>query len=277
VGIPGHEFIGCVESVPDPALQHLIGKRVTAEINCGCNRCSFCRSGLERHCPDRTVIGISSRDGAFAEYIAVPAGVLVSVPDSLSDTNALFIEPLAAALEIFEQIGVPADRETLIIGDGKLAHLIALVFKAAGCRMQLFGKHPWKVGLLRDRGIAATIDRGDITGKTYDIVVEASGSPAAFHEGLALVKPRGTFVLKSTYASSFSFNPASVVVNELTLIGSRCGRFAAAIEFLEREKVDLSYLIGKRFPIEEGVEAFTAAQRSDMMKVIIDCNVGKTH
>jgi alcohol dehydrogenase len=271
-GIPGHEFFGYVESVSDPAFKHLLGRRATAEINCGCNRCTFCRAGLQRHCPDRTVVGISSRNGAFAEYVGVPLDVLVPVPDSMSDENALFIEPLAAALEIFEQIAVPPDGEVLVIGDGKLAHLIALAFKAGGFRMKLFGKHPWKVKLLRDRGVDATVEHGEIAGKAYDIVVEASGSPAAFHEGLSLLKPRGTFVLKSTYASSFPFNPAAVVVNELTLVGSRCGRFAAAIEFLEREKIDLSYLISKRFPLIEGVAAFSAAQQSDVMKVIVECN-----
>jgi 2-desacetyl-2-hydroxyethyl bacteriochlorophyllide A dehydrogenase len=270
-GIPGHEFFGYVESVSDPAHQHLIGKRVTAEINCACNRCSFCGQGLQRHCPGRTVIGISNRNGAFAEYITLPLDVLVPIPDFISDDTALFIEPLAAALEIFEQIAIPPDRDVLIIGDGKLAHLIALALKPSGCGLKLFGKHAWKVKLLHDRGIDATTDRGEISGRLFDIVIEASGSPAGFHEGISLVKPRGTVVLKSTYARSFSFNPAPIVVNELTLIGSRCGRFSAAIEFLKRERIDLSYLIGKRFPLNQGLAAFSAAQQSDMLKVIIDC------
>jgi 2-desacetyl-2-hydroxyethyl bacteriochlorophyllide A dehydrogenase len=273
IGIPGHEFFGIVESVSHSAYTHLLGKRVTAEINCACNRCSFCSQNLQRHCPERTVIGINKRNGAFAEYISVPLDVLVPLPQSIPDTSALFIEPLAAALEILEQISNPSDKNVLIIGDGKLAHLIAFALKPTQCRMMVLGKHSWKVKLLRDLGVNATIDRNELSGKTYDIVIEASGSPAAFHEGLTIVKPRGIFVLKSTYAQPFSFNPAAIVVNELTLIGSRCGRFSTAIDFLEREKVDLSYLISKRFPLKEGMAAFSAAQGSDVLKVVIDTRV----
>ncbi len=270
-GIPGHEFFGYVESVPDPVHNHLLGKRVTAEINCACGNCSFCNRGLGRHCPVRTVIGIVNRDGAFAEYISVPVENVVTIPDTISDNNALFIEPLAAALEIQEQVKILPEHEILILGDGKLAHLVAITLKPTGCRMKVSGRHEWKVQLLRDHGIDAAVNRQDIPDRIFDIVIEASGSPAAFQEGLAKIRPRGTFVLKSTYAQAFPFNPAQVVVNEITLIGSRCGRFASAIEFLEREQPDLSYLISRRFPLSEGIAAFEAAQRPDMMKVVIDC------
>jgi threonine dehydrogenase-like Zn-dependent dehydrogenase len=270
-GIPGHEFFGYVESVPYPVHNRLIGKRVTAEINCACGNCSFCNQGLSRHCRNRTVIGIVNRDGAFAEYISVPVENVVLIPDTISDNNSLFIEPLAAALEIQEQVKILPEHEVLILGDGKLAHLVALTLKPTGCRMKVSGRHEWKAQLLRDRGIDALVNRQDIPDRVFDIVIEASGSPAAFQEGLAKVKPRGTLVLKSTYVQSFSFNPASVVVNEITLIGSRCGRFAAAIAFLEKERPDLSYLISKRFPLVEGIAAFAAAQQPDVMKVVIDC------
>jgi alcohol dehydrogenase len=270
-GIPGHEFFGHVEAVADPAHHGLVGKRVTSEINCACNRCSFCLQGLQRHCPNRTVIGIDGRNGVFAEYVSVPEESIVPLPDSISDGNAIFIEPLAAALEIPAQIQMKPGQEVLVIGDGKLAHLIAHALNPAGCKLKVLGRHPWKASLLRDRGIDATVDKNEIAGARYDVVIEASGSPAGFDEGLAHVKPRGTFVLKSTYAGSFPFNPAAVVVNELTLLGSRCGRFGAAIEFLERERIDLSYLISRRFPLGEAVSAFSAAQGSDVMKVVIDC------
>ena len=270
IGILGHEFFGHVESVSDPAYEKLIGKRVTAEINCACNQCSFCRQGLGRHCPNRTVIGIS-RNGAFTEYVVVPLDTIVPLPDSIADDSALFIEPLAAALEIFEQTAISPDRDVLIIGDGKLAHLIAHALQPIGCRMRLIGKHQWKVKLLQERGIRATTELGEITDRRYDVVVEASGSPVGFQEGLSLVKPRGTFILKSTYAQSFPFNPALVVVNELTLLGSRCGKFSAALDFLQRKRIDFSYLISKRFPLAEGVAAFAAAQQSDVLKVVIDC------
>ncbi len=268
-GIPGHEFIGRVETAPGD--DRLLGKRVTAEINCACGGCPFCAQGLGRHCPNRTVIGIDKRNGAFADYIAVPAGNVVPVPDAISDDNALFIEPLAAALEIQEQIAVPPESEVLVIGDGKLAHLIALTLSVTGCRLLLFGKHQWKVRLLCDRGITASIDRGLLAGRQFDIVVEASGSPDGFREGFQLVKPRGTLVLKSTFAQSFPFNPAAVVVNEITLLGSRCGRFDRAVDFLQKNRIDLSYLISRRFPLADGVAAFEAAQRPDVLKVIIDC------
>ncbi len=270
-GILGHEFFGYVEEAPDHDRTGLIGRRVTAEINCACTTCSYCRRGLMRHCPDRTVLGISNRDGAFAEYVSVPVGTIVPIPDSIKDDDALFIEPLAAALEILDQVDIPADSDALIIGDGKLAHLIAHALKPTGCRLKLFGKHAWKVRLLKERGIDATIDRSETEGRRFDVVVEASGSPAGFNEGLSLVKPRGTIVLKSTYAGSFPFNPAAVVVNEITLIGSRCGGFSAAIAFLERERIDLSYLISRRYPLREGLAAFSAAQSSDAMKIVIDC------
>ena len=270
-GIPGHEFFGYVDQVPDFSLNHLIGKRVTAEINCGCGSCLFCRQNMERHCPDRTVIGIVNRNGAFADCISVPVRNVVRIPDTISDDNALLIEPLAAALEIQEQIAIKPDHRVLLLGDGKLAHLIALTLKAAGCSLNVAVKHAWKSELLRSRGIDTVPDHTTLPDHYYDIVIEATGSPPAFNEAMNKVRPRGTVILKSTYANGFAFNPASTVVNEISIIGSRCGRFAAAIEFLRKERPDLTYLISQRFPLHEGVAAFEAAQQPDVMKVAIDC------
>ena len=270
-GIPGHEFYGYVASVPDASYDSLIGKRVTAEINCGCGKCSFCKADLERHCPDRTVIGIVNRNGAFAEYISVPVPSLVPLPDTIPDDSALFIEPLAAALEIQEQMAILPDHRVLLIGDGKLAQCLALTLKPTGCSLQVAGRHEWKTVLLQQQGISTTLDHASLPDHAFDIVIEASGSSAAFGEALTKVRPRGTIVLKSTYAKGFSFNPAPVVVNEITILGSRCGRFSSAISFLENHRPDLSCLISKRFPLTDGVMAFETAQRKDTMKVVIDC------
>lgn len=270
-GIPGHEFIGFVESGPENLLANLRGKRVTAEINCGCGVCDYCRRDLSRHCPDRTVIGIDKRNGAFAEYISVPAGNIITIPDTISDNNALFMEPLAAALEIQEQISIRPDSNVLLLGDGKLAHLIALTLKPVVCQFTVAGKHARKTDLLQQQGITTTLIHHTLPDHSFDIVIEASGSPAAFDEALRKVRPRGTVILKSTYANGFQFNPAAVVVNEITLLGSRCGRFRRAIDFLENNSVDFTYLISKRFPLSDGITAFSAAQQSNIMKVVIDC------
>ncbi len=270
-GIPGHEFFGRVDAVADTGQRELIGKRVTAEINCGCGVCTRCRGGLERHCPERTVIGIINRNGAFSQYCTVPVANIVAIPPAISDDNALFIEPLAAAFEIQEQISITRDSKVLLLGDGKLAQCIAWSLLPTECRLRIGGKHEWKTALLRKRGFDATIDHASFSGHQFDIVIEASGSPGAFNEAIAMVSPRGTIVLKSTYSKGFEFNPAAVVVNEISLIGSRCGKFSSAIAFLEKHSPDLSYLISKRFPLSEGISAFTAAQQPNVMKVVVDC------
>jgi threonine dehydrogenase-like Zn-dependent dehydrogenase len=270
-GIPGHEFFGQVDAVADTAHRELIGKRVTAEINCGCGVCAWCREGLERHCPDRTVIGINNRNGAFSQYCTVPAANIVAIPPAISDDNALFIEPLAAAFEIQDQISISRDSKVLLLGDGKLAHCIAWSLLPTECRLRIGGKHAWKTALLQKCGFDATIDHSLFSDNEFDIVIEASGSPGAFNEAIAMVRPRGTIVLKSTYSKGFEFNPAAVVVNEISLIGSRCGQFSSSIAFLEKHSPDLSYLISKRFPLSEGICAFAAARQPDIMKVVLDC------
>jgi len=270
-GILGHEFIGHVAEADAPAL---VGKRVTAEINCACGNCEFCRRGLGRHCPQRTVIGIVNRAGSMAEYIAVPRENIIEVPASIRDTEALFIEPLAAALEIVEQVRISPEHSVLLLGDGKLAQLIGRALKPAGCSITAIGKHPKKLSLLRDCGIAAIAADALAPQPVYDIVIEAAGNPAAFHRALQCVKPRGSIVLKSTYAENSAFNPSQIVVNEITLIGSRCGRLEAAIAFLREYAPDLSPLISATFPLDKALEAFDAALQRENLKIVLEMQAG---
>jgi threonine dehydrogenase-like Zn-dependent dehydrogenase len=265
-GVPGHEFFGTIH---ESCLQIDKNKRVTAEINCGCGNCALCKGGDERHCRNRTVIGISGRNGAFAEYISVPDRNVIVIPDEINDTNGIFIEPLAAALEILEQITITPDHTVALIGDGKLGQLIAHVIKSTGCDLTVFGKHHDKMEYLKALGIRTHIVT-DTNSFLYDIVIEASGSPDGFHSALSIVKPRGTLVLKSTYAGGISFNPAPIVINEINVLGSRCGRFEPAIRFLVDKKPDFSYLIEKEYSFDNALEAFGQACRKGAKKVVID-------
>ena len=264
-GIPGHEFLGYVEEADDSSL---IGRRVTAEINISCGKCELCRKGLGRHCSSRSVLGIINRNGAMAEYVVVPQENVFEIPSSIPDTDAIFIEPLAAALEILEQVSIGKEQTVLLLGDGKLALLIARVISTTGCSLTMVGKHPEKLELLDGLGIE-TILSGDFKPSSYDIVIEASGNPSAFALGLECVKPRGAFVLKSTYAGSMSFNPSAIVVNEITLTGSRCGRFEAAIKFLEEQRPGVGKMISREFPMESALEAFAYSAQPGSLKVVL--------
>ena len=265
-GIPGHEFFGYIEDSDDASLS---GKRVTAEINCGCNACPLCQSGLQRHCPDRTVLGIVNRGGAFAEYVSVPAGNVAVIPQEIPDSSAIFIEPLAAALEIFDQFSISSGQQVLLLGDGRLAQLIGLALCSRKIPMTVVGRHPGKLALLEKTG-ATVFLVNDFKPSPFDIVIEASGSPAAFQLGLSCVRPRGTFVLKSTYAETFPFNPSPAVVNEISIIGSRCGLFSKAIEFLLTHKPDLSPLISASYPFSRALEAFEKTKDKEVLKVILE-------
>ena len=263
-GILGHEFVGVVEESDDKSL---IGKRATAEINCGCGECGYCQSGMERHCPKRTVIGIQGRDGAFAESICVPSRNVVMIPDSVPDTSAIFIEPLAAALEIREQVSLE-NKKVLLIGDGKLGLLIAHVLATVSCKAMAVGRHVEKLEMMERLGISAVLS-SDLKHEQFDVVIEASGNPDAFSTAIECVKPRGTLVLKSTYARNLSFNPAPIVVNEITVVGSRCGRFSDALRFLETYKPDFSPMISKEFTIEKGLEAIEYSKKPGTLKVLL--------
>ena len=266
-GVLGHEFVGVVHQSPDPEL---LGKRVVGEINSGCGRCAYCRNGLERHCPHRTVLGIQGRNGAFAEYLALPQANLVPLPENLSNEKAVFTEPLAAALEILEQVKIlPSDR-VLVIGDGKLGLLVSMVLNLTGCDTLLVGKHPGKLDLFgRMGGKVLTVDALTERTEEFDVVIEASGHPSGWDLATNLVKPRGTLVLKSTYHGALDFNPASLVINEITVVGSRCGLFPPAIRILERGLIDPTSLISGVFPFDKAEEAFKQSLDSSTFKVLL--------
>ncbi len=266
-GVPGHEFVGVVESSPITAQ---IGTRVVGEINAGCGQCGLCLQGLERHCPHRTVLGILGRDGAMAEYLTLPPANLVPVPEDMPDEIAVFTEPLAAALEILEQVHIrPADR-VLVIGDGKLGLLVGAVLLLTGCDLLMVGKHSDKLAIFdRWGGRTTRLTEFEQGNDSFDIVVEASGGPGGWDLAVRRLKPRGTLVLKSTYAGGFDFNPAPLVINEITVIGSRCGFFAPALRVMERGLVDPSALIARVFPFDRAEEAFAYSQEKGVLKVIL--------
>jgi len=266
-GIPGHEFVGIVASSPESGQ---IGKRVVGEINAGCGDCAQCRQGLERHCPNRTVLGILGRNGAFADYLTLPARNLVSVPAELPDEKAVFVEPLAAALEILEQISVrPAD-SVLVIGDGKLGLLISMVLKLTGCRLKLVGKHPEKLALFsRLGGSVEALQSFGESDYGFDTVIEASGHASGWELALSKVKPRGTIVLKSTYHGVMDFNSAPLVINEISVVGSRCGRFEPALRLMEQGLIDPTPLISGIYPMDEIEEAFRRSFEKDNLKVLV--------
>jgi len=264
-GILGHEFFGFVVDADD---SRYIGKRVTGEINIACGDCEFCKNGLGRHCPNRSVLGILNKDGAFAEFITLPIKNVVEIPPNIPDSHAIFIEPLAAAVEILEQMTITQDHSVLLIGDGKLAILIAYVLKSTGCKLTVAGKHGHKLKLLEESGIK-TILLSNFEKTQFDICVEASGNPSGFNLGLECVKPRGTLILKSTYTAPFSFNPFSIIVNEITVLGSRCGRFDRAIQFLQTHRFPLERLISSVFDLKDAVAAFEFSERHESLKVLL--------
>jgi threonine dehydrogenase-like Zn-dependent dehydrogenase len=266
-GVLGHEFLGMVCEADDPEL---LGRCVSAEINCSCSRCEYCRAGMGRHCPSRTVLGIQNRDGVFAEYVAVPAETVFEIPPSIPYSTAIFIEPLAAALEIQEQVSLE-NKSVLLIGDGRLGQLIAMTLKKIPCDLLVAGKHGTSLSLLSKQGISAVLSRdlAPAAQRKFDVVIEASGDPSAFPFALNFVKPRGTMVLKSTYAGAVSFNPGPLVVDEITLLGSRCGRFEAALSFIKAHTPDFSPLIDREFDAADAMAAFAYSQRPGILKVII--------
>lgn len=267
-GTLGHEFVGLVEASPDPSQ---IGARVVGEINAGCGQCDLCRAGDARHCANRTVLGIVGRDGAFAEYLTLPAGNLLKVPDSVSDQQAVFTEPLAAACEILEQVTILPNHRVAVIGDGKLGQLIARVLATTGCELLLIGKHSDKLQLAAEAGIA-TIALADLNAgaaRGFDFVVEASGAAAGLQLALNLVKPRGTIILKSTFHGAVQFDTSRIVVDEISLVGSRCGRFEQALALLATGKLHVEPLIAATYPLREGVAAMQAAAEAGRLKVLL--------
>ena len=264
-GIIGHEFVGDVVESPDPTW---IGARVVGEINVDCGICEACRAGRPTHCEDRSVLGITGRDGAHAEYLRLPLGNLHRVPDSVSDDAAVFTEPIAAAVEILQQVHVlPTDR-VLLVGAGRLGQLVAQVLALTGAHLRVVAKHDHQKALLEARGIAS-VAAEDVEARRWDIVVEATGSPSGFDLAARALRPRGTLVLKSTYRGEVTLALAPFVVDEITIVGSRCGPFAPALRLLERGEIDPLPLIAERFPLERAVDAMEAAARPGMMKVLL--------
>ncbi|MEE2665136.1 MAG: alcohol dehydrogenase catalytic domain-containing protein [Myxococcota bacterium] len=268
-GVLGHEGVGEVVEGPPEWL----GRRVVSEINFACGHCATCRSGLGRHCPSRRVMGILAADGAFAQYLAVPVANLHAVPDAMGDDRAVFAEPLAAAFEILEQVGEVAGQHAVVFGDGKLGLLIAQVLDNAGAQVLAVGHHRSHLALLSQRGIETCAAASFPPGNTprADLVVEATGSPEGLAGAIAAVRPRGTLVLKTTLAEHPRVDLARIVIDEIHLVGSRCGPFTPALAALETGSVDVSALVEERFPLSQSVEALERAAARGARKVVIDC------
>jgi threonine dehydrogenase-like Zn-dependent dehydrogenase len=266
-GVPGHEFVGRVESAP--GAEEWQGRRVVGEINASCGQCPACTAGRRTHCERRTVLGIVNRNGAFAEYLTLPVENLHAVPDNLSDEAAVFTEPLAAALEIQEQVKIgPADR-VVVVGDGKLGNLVAQTLALTGCVLTVIGRHRRKLALLAGRGIATGLPDSIRQGQA-DMAVDCTGNPEGFDLARAAVRPRGTLVLKSTYAGKQALDMSRIVVDEITLVGSRCGPFGPALALLAERRVDVAPLVDARFPLHDAVEAFDEAARPGVLKVLVE-------
>ena len=266
-GIPGHEFVGVVESAPD-ADASWIGKRVVGEINVGCGACAWCARNEKEHCLNRNVLGIRGRDGAFAEFVTLPAANLHVVPDTVDDETAVFVEPVAAACRILEQMTMTGDERIAVIGDGRMGLIVAQVLRTATDNITLFGRHEHKLAVARDLGLATStaIERPPPQTR-YDIVVDVTGRPEGFRRALDLVRPRGTVVMKSTFHGEAPLESWPIVVDEVTLIGSRCGPFKPAIDLLASGKVQVKPLISRVATLDEHASAFAEARRA--LKVLL--------
>lgn len=266
-GILGHEFVGVVEQGPE----NLINQRVVGEINAACGECRFCQTGQPTHCENRTVLGIVNRNGAFADYLTLPVNNLHRVPDTVSTDTATFTEPVAAALEIQQQVQIKPSDRILVVGDGKLGQLIAQTLAITGCDLLAIGRHSDKLANLEAQGIkTGFVDL--VKDRSFDIAVECTGNPEGFAIARRALRPRGTLVLKSTYAGNLTFDASSLVVDEITLIGSRCGPFPEALEVLSKNQINVKPLIQGHYPLEEAIAAFNHAQKRGVLKVLLDIN-----
>lgn len=267
-GILGHEFTGVVEEINDKDKTFL-GKRVVGEINLGCKNCEWCAKDLERHCPNRSTLGILAKDGCFAEYVTLPLSNLIEIPENVPDEQAVFVEPLAAGLEILEQMHIQPCQKVMVLGDGKLGLLTALALNACGLDVLIVGKHQNKLDIAKNQGVKTQLLSEFEQAPKFDVVVEATGSITGFETSVSCVKPRGTLVLKSTIAASKELNLAPIVINEITILGSRCGRFEPAMRLIASGKIDFSQMISKIYPIEQAVEAFDANNAKDTIKILL--------
>jgi len=281
-GTLGHEFVGVIENVFEgrpaafataPSLTAGLlkpGARVVGEINAGCGHCDLCVAGDSRHCAHRTVLGIVGRDGAHAEFLKLPLVNLLPVPDVVPDTHAVFVEPLAAACGILERASITNDSQVAVIGDGKLGLLCAQVIANTGARVTLIGKHESKLQIAQRRNVETLFaDKAKTRYREFDLVVEASGSSSGFELALGLLRPRGVLVLKSTFHGTTEMKAARIVVDEISVVGSRCGRFGPALELLKQGKIDVESLISEEFSLADGVRAMARAGEPGVMKVLL--------
>jgi threonine dehydrogenase-like Zn-dependent dehydrogenase len=273
-GVLGHEFVGEIAAVRDgEGSEQLLGRRVVGEINVACGDCTRCLADMPSHCARRTVLGIQGRDGCLAEFLTLPLANLHLVPDSIPDEEAVFTEPLAAACEILTQVQVGVDDKIAVLGDGKLGQLCAQVLALTGGKLVAIGRHRDKLELLKQRGIATLLAEEARGLGEFDIVVDATGSANGYATAVAMLRPRGTLVLKSTYAGKAKVDLSQLVVNEINLVGSRCGPFAAALLLLKQGAVDIRPLISATFSLDDAELAFQHAQVPGTLKVIIDCRL----
>ena len=266
-GTIGHEFVGVVADSADRAL---VGRRVVGEINAGCGNCDLCRAGDSRHCPNRTVLGIHGRDGAHAEFLQLPLINLLPVPDNIPDEHAVFTEPLAAACGVLERVNIDKLDRVAVIGDGKLGLLCAQVIALTGADVLLIGKHSSKLRIAERRGIEiATPKLAAKRRQQFDVVVEASGAASGFGLALDLLRPKGQLVLKSTFHGKTELDAARIVVDEISIVGSRCGRFSPALDLLKKAAIDVDSLISEEYPLSNGVHAMRRAGTKGIMKVLL--------
>ncbi|MGB0768023.1 MAG: MDR/zinc-dependent alcohol dehydrogenase-like family protein [Phycisphaeraceae bacterium] len=279
-GVLGHEFVGVVESAGDAAGSAWVGKRVVGEINCVCGVCDMCRGGLGSHCRDRTVLGIAGRDGCFSERFVLPAANLHEVPGNVDDDRAVFVEPLAAALQVLRQLTIEGRPNVTVLGDGRLGLLCVQVLAPLNATVRLVGKHEAKLGLCEKWGIKHRLV-GDVgLRQDQDIVVDCTGSASGLTTAMAMLRPRGTLVLKTTVApgsgrsgrgdGSSGIDLSPIVINELNVVGSRCGPFADALDWLSREAVDVVSLISRRMRLSEGAGVLEQAARPGVLKVLLE-------
>lgn len=267
-GVLGHEFVGTVIE----GSSEWKNRRVVSEINCVCRNCEMCLAGLANHCRKRTVIGIDKHDGAFADLVAAPEHNLHAVPDRILDEEAVFVEPLAAAFQVLAQCRIDERTTVSVVGPGRLGLLVAQALKGTGCRLQAVGRNPAKLLLCEKKGIQAVHVDELVPHKDQDVVVECTGRPEGLELAMQLVRPRGTIVLKSTYPEAGGVNLAPLVVDEVTLVGSRCGPFPEALKALSREAVDVRSMISRTFPVERAIEAFEAARNPENVKILLKIN-----
>ncbi len=268
-GIPGHEFVGVVETAGSPDDAGWIGKRVVGEINIGCGRCEWCAAGIREHCVSRTVVGIRGRDGAFAEMLSLPAGNLHEVPDTVGDETAVFVEPTAAACRILVQVPIDSGMRVAVLGDGRMGLLSAQVLRTAAPDVTLFGRHDEKLEIGRKLGLVTRRTAESMRDSVrFDVVVDATGRPEGIQRALDLVRPRGTVILKSTFHGDAPVASWPIVVDEVTLVGSRCGPFRRALELLATGAVQVRPLVSRVATIDDYESAFADARRA--LKVLFD-------